>query len=155
MRLDERIDNLTERDPSGCLLWKGARVHNGYGRIRVAGTNKLAHRAAYEAHVGPIPDGLTLDHLCRVRHCVEPAHLEPVPLRENVLRGVGPTAINAAKKKCKAGHPFDKVYSGARACSVCMRAKGRKWRRLNLEHARELSKLRKREERARKSGRPA
>lgn len=76
----------------GCWLWQGPRVHNGYGIISIQGsgvkTTIRAHRYAYEALVGPIPEGLQLDHLCRVRRCVNPAHLEPVTARENVRRGV-------------------------------------------------------------------
>lgn len=66
-----------------CWIWQGSLNHNGYGR---AGS-RLAHHRFYEEHLGPIPQGLTLDHLCRVRACINPEHLEPVTLRENVKRG--------------------------------------------------------------------
>ncbi len=78
---------------TGCWIWLGALHRNGYGNIRVGsmkdGTrgHRVAHRALYEALVGPIPAGMELDHLCRVRSCVNPAHLEPVTRRENLRRG--------------------------------------------------------------------
>jgi hypothetical protein len=109
----------------GCWLWTGYRLHNGYGSLMANGKkNTLAHRFAYELLVGPIPDGLTLDHLCRVRNCVNPAHLEPCTMAENALRGVGPTAVNARKTHCKRGHEFtpQNTYArpdGGRECKAC------------------------------------
>lgn len=69
-----------------CWVWKLARNKDGYGRVRDGGTVKLAHRVEYEEQFGPIPPGLTLDHLCGERGCVNPAHLEPVSLEENRRR---------------------------------------------------------------------
>ena len=74
-------------DPSGCLLWDGGVNANGYGVFCPTGTRqRLAHRWWYEQQVGEIPEGLTLDHLCRVRRCVLPEHLEPVTRSENTSR---------------------------------------------------------------------
>jgi hypothetical protein len=70
-----------------CWIWVGRLNRNGYGRVRTPEGEMMAHRTSYEAHVGPIPDGLLLDHVCRVRCCVRPSHLEPVTHRENTLRG--------------------------------------------------------------------
>ena len=89
-----------------CWLWMGT-TSKGYGRHHDSGTWHPAHRIAYELLVGPVPEGLTLDHLCRVRNCVNPAHLEPVTTRENVMRGVSVAAQNARKTHCKHGHPFE------------------------------------------------
>ena len=119
-----------ERAPSGCWLWPTRSVV-GYGTITVAGRAVGAHRRAYELARGPIPAGMTLDHLCRVRACVNPDHLEIVTLRENVLRGIGPSAVNAAKETCKLGHPFDEANTryrkdGRRECRTCANAS---WRR--------------------------
>lgn len=110
-------------DGSGCWLWTAYVDRKGYG---VFGINQRtlvkAHRYSYELHVGPIPEGLQLDHLCRVRHCVNPAHLEPVTNQENVIRG------NAARPKlthCKHGHEFtpENTYlhpkRGKRHCKAC------------------------------------
>ncbi len=121
-----RLARYTEKT-SQCWLWRGSLSPDGYGRIAVQGRNVGAHRVAWELVNGPIPTGLTIDHLCRVRACVNPTHLEAVPLRENVLRGLGPTAINSSKTHCVHGHEFNEantyVYpSGYRHCRVCRRA---------------------------------
>ena len=119
-----------------CWIWQGT-VHarSGYPRIWRDGKDHRAHRWMYEQLVGPIPDELTLDHLCFVRSCVNPAHLEPVTNVENSMRGNSPWARNARKTHCKRGHPFDEKNTfvrktGARACRACaaewMRQKRRK-----------------------------
>jgi hypothetical protein len=92
-----------------CWLWTGA-LSGGYGHCRItldgASRARGAHRVAYELLVGPVPDGFELDHLCRVKHCVNPAHLEPVTHRENMLRGEVPAARQAKQTKCSYGHPI-------------------------------------------------
>lgn len=111
------------RDPdTGCWIWGGARHANGYGRISHQNKSKLVHRFSYEWHVGPIPTGLQLDHLCRNRACCNPAHLEPVSGRTNVLRGDTITASNARKTHCPQGHPYTRIYAGKRRCLICNRA---------------------------------
>ncbi|WP_187280760.1 HNH endonuclease signature motif containing protein [Microbispora sp. CSR-4] len=88
------------------------RKPNGYGQLFTIGSadkrsSLLAHRAAYELYFGPIPDGLQLDHLCRVRHCVNPAHLEPVTGQENTLRSPYTMASKwASRTHCGNGHEF-------------------------------------------------
>lgn len=72
---------------SGCWLWLGEINRNGYGRVWVSGKRLMAHRHLYERLVGPIPEGLVLDHLCRNRSCCNPAHMDPVTVRVNTLRG--------------------------------------------------------------------
>jgi len=83
----DRIRRYALPDASGCWLWSGARNRAGYGVIGINLASKLAHRISYEAFVGPVPEGLELDHLCKTKACVNPAHLEPVTRAENVKRG--------------------------------------------------------------------
>lgn len=106
----------------GCWLWTGAKVGLGYGRIRIAGKSRSTHRISYEAFVGPIPDGLVLDHLCRTPACLRPDHLEPVPQRENLRRGNTHWGLIEATGKCRRGHPFEAhaITSGKwRTCGIC------------------------------------
>ena len=89
-----------------CWLWTGAKAR-GYGRFCIKGRKAYAHRVAYELLVGPIPARLTLDHLCRVRACIKPEHLEPITMRDNILRGVGIAAQESRRTHCPRGHPYD------------------------------------------------
>lgn len=126
-----------------CWLWTGGlggKRALGYGRFPV--NNKLsgkyrvylAHRLSWELLRGPIPADKQIDHLCRVRHCVNPDHLELVSIKENVLRGIGPTAINKRKTHCKHGHLYTpentKISKKGRSCRECSRIFDREHRRL-------------------------
>lgn len=115
---------------SGCWLWTSPLPPSGYARYTIGYKAYQAHRLSYETYIGPIPDGLQLDHLCRVRHCVNPTHVEPVTNWENLKRGVGPSAINARKTRCNRGHPYteDNTHinpAGARRCRKCHRDRQR------------------------------
>jgi hypothetical protein len=106
---------------SGCWIWMGALNNGGYGVFGIShGLNKIAHRYAYELLRGPIPNGLHIDHLCRVRSCVNPAHLEAVTQLENNRRQAHPFAD---KTHCPKGHPYDekntRIYEGRRFCKTC------------------------------------
>lgn len=108
-----------------CWLWTGAKA-KGYGRFTVGRRTIQAHRWAYELFVGPIPDGLVIDHLCRVPACCNPAHLEPVTRRVNNVRGVGWAGQHYRKTECAKGHPLagGNLYvhptNGRRACRRCV-----------------------------------
>ena len=114
--------------PDGCWPWTAHTTGCGYGYFYDPAVQRkeVAHRWAYKAVVGPIPEGLDLDHLCRVRHCVNPDHLEPVTRRENLLRGIGLPAQRAKQTHCKRGHEFTSVNTyitgrGERHCRTCGR----------------------------------
>lgn len=125
-------------DKSGeCWLWTASKQKTGYGQFFVTHRKMVyAHRLAYELLRGPIQPGLHLDHLCRNRACVNPAHLEPVTNRINVLRGKTIAAKNAAKIHCKNGHPFTAENTwfykgkreGGRQCRSCYIERARKRR---------------------------
>lgn len=120
---------LGKVDTSGdCWLWTAGKHSRGYGQFYLDGKDVRAHRAAYEHYIGPIPDGLEIDHLCRVRECCNPAHLEAVTHAENVRRGDG-GKHQLAKTHCPKGHPYkgDNLYRDSHArrrCLVCKRATG-------------------------------
>jgi hypothetical protein len=129
-QLDRFAEKIALTD-SGCIEWIASHNGVGYGTLTTnrRGGKVLAHRWSYEHHIGPIPEGLHIDHLCRNTLCVNPSHLEAVPQRVNTLRGKAPTAVNAAKTHCVAGHPFAGdnllVSRGSRVCRECSRRRKR------------------------------
>lgn len=116
-------------EATGCWEWSGARDRGGYGRFTFRGRLHAAHRVAYELFVGPIPEGLDIDHLCRVRNCVNTEHLEPVTTRENIVRGLAPALAGlrmASKTHCPRGHEYTEANTyiaptGGRLCRTCNR----------------------------------
>ena len=128
-RLPERFWQKIEVSPTGCWLWHGARNSSGYGHLLVGSRSDgsrhyvKAHRFAYERLVGPI---LTphLDHLCRIVNCVNPAHLEPVSVKENIRRGEG----HGKESHCPHGHAYDLLNTyydskGRRFCRACRKGR--------------------------------
>lgn len=108
--------------PDGCWQWRGHRIRGGYGTFWWNGRKIPAHRFAYEILMGPIPEGLEIDHLCRNRSCVNPQHLELVTSSENKRRGL--QGVLRQQSHCKMGHPFDEANTridakGHRTCRVC------------------------------------
>ncbi len=120
--------------PGECWPWRGSmRKSTNYGGFGVGGLIAQAHRVSYTLTKGSIPEGLTLDHLCRCRPCVNPDHLEAVDLRTNILRGVGASARAARQTHCPAGHPYTERNlvlwrQGWRYCRECRVARQRKQR---------------------------
>lgn len=106
-----------------CWLWTG-KPRGAYGRFSLSHRKSVsAHRFSYELSHGVIPEGMDIDHLCRVTLCVRPSHLEAVTEKVNTLRGFSPHAINARKTACKNGHPYtlETTITGAgyRQCRIC------------------------------------
>jgi len=141
LALLERIQrNLVPEPNSGCWIWTACVNRDGYGKISVSGRDRVAHRVAYELLVGPIPDGMQLDHLCRTLACVNPEHLEPVTPGENQRRGY---AARGPVSHCKNGHEFtpDNTYSRqrneglVRECRQCHSERERDRRRRRKEQA--------------------
>ena len=149
------LDRCEYDSGTGCVRWTGCLIR-GYGSISVAGRNQSVHRVVYEALVGAIPVGLTLDHDCHTRAvtagtclggescphraCVQPSHLVAMSVRDNVLCGNTPAAANASKECCVHGHPFtaDNTYirvDGARSCRVCSRKSLRKYNSTPMRQA--------------------
>src|SRR5262245_19986851 len=119
-----RLEQHIEPEPnSGCWIWLAARTR-GYGVVRVSGRLLYAHRLLYELIVRQIAPGLTLDHRCRVTCCVNPHHLEPVSIAENLRR----QAVALRKNSCRHGHAYTPentmaAQSGYRQCRECHRLK--------------------------------
>ena len=142
MNIDEWNERIQPRlvvDPeTGCWRWPGWNNGLGYGKIQVGGRKGrglYVHRIAYELFVGPIPEGLQVDHLCRVRECANPAHLEAVTQAENMRRGRH-GVLYEIPAECKHGHPLNEANlslgnkpNGSRwFCRICKREATRRYR---------------------------
>jgi hypothetical protein len=129
----ERLFSRLIIDPSGCLLWTGARTPLGYGHMAVDGHYVGVHTLTYKLFCGPIQDRYDIDHLCRIPPCAAPAHLEAVPHRINCLRGISPIALRAGNTHCPQNHEYTPANTyvdrkGKRHCRTCNIAKCRQWR---------------------------
>jgi hypothetical protein len=137
--MDRFVERLTQGETefagTKCILWSGARS-NGYGYFGVDGSEVLVHRWIYEQKVGRIPSGYQVDHLCRVRLCVNERHLEAVTQYENNMRSDSRSAINARKTHCSNDHALveGNLYdprNGHRKCKRCSDSASREWKRRN------------------------
>jgi hypothetical protein len=122
--------------PDDCWMWTANKTPaGGYGMFWLNGRSIGAHRMAYELEVGPIPEGLTIDHVCGVPGCVNPAHLAVATQRENILRSeTNPAAVNSRKTHCLNGHPLSgenlhTLANGVRRCQTCYRERMKLWQR--------------------------
>lgn len=122
--IDRFLKFVSPEPNTGCWLWMGGCSQNGYGAFKVNGRQETAHRIAYSLLRGEIPEGLQLDHLCRVRCCVNPDHLEPVTPKENIRRS---PIHSGAKTHCPQGHAYTAEntgkHAGERFCRKCARKK--------------------------------
>jgi hypothetical protein len=138
-----RVTNLRELFakvdvvPGGCWTWTGG-LQEGYGICKALrpGGSRLVYKQVYEMLVKTVPEDLQLDHLCRNRACCNPAHLDPVPQKVNILRGEGACAQHARKTHCKRGHEFTpentgKASNNGRYCIICSRAAAKRQRARN------------------------
>lgn len=137
-RFAERVDR--SGGPDACHPFTTKPDPDGYGRIRFKGRHMLAHRAALAIAGIVVPDGMEVDHLCRNRICVNPAHLEVVTHRENGMRGFSFAAENARKTHCNHGHPLSGANlristSGERVCKACVRRRRKEYKARLRERA--------------------
>lgn len=120
----------------GCWIWLGSTNKDGYGLFHLLGKMQSAHRVSYELHIGDIPEGMEIDHICRERSCVNPAHLEPVSRQENLDRMI------LAKTHCINGHDYKESsfihLKGFRECSICAKKKKLAWQRRNRDKGKGL-----------------
>lgn len=132
--IDRFLTKIRLNEETGCWEWTASRFSaTGYGQFYVGPGlgSTVAHKWGYEHFIGSVPAGLELDHLCRVRFCVNPEHLEPVTRQENLARS---PLGHAAKTHCPQGHPYDEANTGQ---------KGGKWRRCRICHAAEERKAKR------------
>lgn len=130
--IEARFWPKVQKTPT-CWIWTAGTTKDGYGRIYLGGgrgaKRSVAHRVAYELLVGSVPDGMVLDHLCRVTSCVNPDHLEVVTVRENTRRGTNAWATAHRTGTCHRGHSLAEgnYYvgtNGSRTCKECSRILG-------------------------------
>ena len=136
-RFWSKVERLGSND---CWRWLAAMNHQGYGVFQYRNAGRMAHRVSYELTHGPIPDGLVVDHLCRNRSCMNPAHLDVVTPRTNTLRSSNFIARHAIAMHCPQGHPYDtkNTYhtpSGGRDCRTCRLSAVRRWRARSKSNA--------------------
>jgi hypothetical protein len=142
----KRFMDKVRKTERGCWEWTGYIAKEGYGKFSVVASKPLlAHRVAYEWKYGPVPKGMELDHLCRVRKCVNPDHLEAVPHATNSQRGETGAYLKA-RTHCPKGHEYNEANtyiakSGSRNCRKCRQISVAKWAARNRDHVNERQRL--------------
>lgn len=134
----EKLLAKVKKIKGGCWEWKGYIDNKGYGQSSLKGRDRT-HRIFYRHFKGALPSGTEIDHLCRVRHCVNPEHLEAVPHRINQRRGDSWVGKNARKTHCPRGHEYTKTNTyinpnGARVCRTCMKTVYQVVRHKQIQH---------------------
>lgn len=133
---------VEKRGMSECWSWLAHKHPRGYGAIKIGGKMIKAHRLSYYLYRGKMPDGLDIDHLCRNTSCVNPFHLEAVPHKVNIMRGLSPGSLNAQKTHCPRGHEYDIKYGkNSRWCSTCRKQYNHEYQRKHRERLREYDRL--------------
>lgn len=130
MTIAKRLMKSVEFAGNGCWNWTAAKSHFGYGNIFVSGRGMYAHRVSYQLFKGPIPEGLSLDHLCRNPSCLNPEHLEPVTHKENMKRGFISRGKGGSDTHCPRNHERNDENThvsdkGIRSCRACARERAR------------------------------
>lgn len=132
----DRFWSKVQREQGGCWIWIGAKNANGYGRFWYDRRVMVAHRVAYLMLVGQVPEGKDLDHLCRIRACVNPEHLEPVSRDTNLKRGIG----HGSESHCPSGHSYSGYnlirQGSSRRCRICRNNQHREYMRAKRVKAR-------------------
>ena len=143
-QLPQRVLSKLKLSSSGCWLWTSNIINSGYGTLTTGSRRdcsrrtELIHRFVYEQLVGKIPPGMQIDHICEIKHCVNPKHLRLVTHRFNTLRSDTISGLNSRKTHCPRGHSYDLIKNnGQRSCSICHRNEERE-RAARKRHARKI-----------------
>ena len=133
-----RLAYYSEASETGCRIWTGGTYSNGYGQMNVNGKSRLVHRLAYEIANGVIPEGLEIDHLCRVRACIDAEHMEAVTPLKNMERAFSPSMVASHANLCFRGHVLSpentiKVTERKRTCRICTNDRKRRYYAQNRE----------------------
>ncbi len=127
-RFEKKIEVISE---TGCWIWMACVNRDGYGQFSIRHKVISAHVFAYRQFRGPVPEGMELDHTCRVRCCVNPFHLEAVPHRTNCQRGEVGKYLKR-RTHCPRGHAYNEKNTGrqpnGRRCRACDRERAQEWR---------------------------